>query len=95
MPARSKARGPVSPLVFGTYCDLVLALDADALSEAEALLKEIAAAPTASPELHVLDLGDPDTDPAANRYRRLVDTDESLPFTISPRRPRAPRPFAL
>jgi hypothetical protein len=76
--------GPVSPLVFGTYCDLVLALDADALDEAAALLKEIAAAPNAPAELRILELGDPDTDPAANRYRRLVDTDESLPFTINP-----------
>ena len=79
--------GPVSPLVFGTYCDLVLALDANALDEAEALVKEIAAAPNASPELHVLDLGDPASDPAADRYRRLVDTDETLPFTISPPKP--------
>lgn len=76
--------GPVSPLVFGTYCDLVLALDADALDEAEQLLKEIAAAPNAPAELRVIDLGDPDRDRSANRYRRLVDTDEGLPFTISP-----------
>ena len=76
--------GPVSPLVFGTYCDLVLALDANALDEAEALLREIAGAPTAPAGLRILDLGDPTVDPSANRYRRLVDTDESLPFTISP-----------
>ena len=79
--------GPVSPLVFGTYCDLVLALDANALDEAEALVKEIAAAPNASPELRILDLNNPDRDPAADRYRRLVDTDETLPFTISPPKP--------
>ncbi len=79
--------GPVSPLVFGTYCDLVLALDADALDEAAALLKEIAAAPNAPAEFQVLDLGDPETDASANRYRRLVDTDEGLPFTIHPPAP--------
>jgi hypothetical protein len=79
--------GPVSPLVFGTYCDLVLAIDTDALDEAEQLLKEIAAAPNAPAELRILDLGDPDVDPGADRYRRLVDTDESLPFTISPPAP--------
>lgn len=78
------ASGPVSPLVFGIYCDLVLAIDANALDEAEQLLKEVAAAPNAPSELRILDLGDPLTDPSANRYRRLVDTDATLPFTISP-----------
>jgi uncharacterized protein with HEPN domain len=81
------ARGPVSPLVFGIYCDLVLAIDANALDEAEQLLNEIAAAPNAPPELRILDLGDPLTDRSANRYRRLVDTDATLPFTISPPTP--------
>jgi hypothetical protein len=76
--------GPVSPLVFGAYCDLVLALDADALGEAEQLLKEIAAALNAPAELCVLALADPRVDAGADRYRRLVDTDESLPFTIEP-----------
>src|SRR5512142_1372844 len=66
--------GPVSPLVFGAYCDLVLAFDANALDEAEQILKEIAAAPNEPAELRVLDLGDPATDADANRYRRLVDT---------------------
>ena len=32
-------RGPVSPLVFGAYCDLVLAFDADDLGTAERLLR--------------------------------------------------------
>ena len=78
------ASGPVSPLVFGIYCDLVLALDADALDEAGQLLRELAAAPNAPAELRILELGDPRTDPSANRYLRLVDTDASLPFTIAP-----------
>ncbi len=78
------ARGPVSPLVFGTYCDLVLALDADALDEAEALLKEIASAGNAPPELRIIELGDTATDRTANRYLRLVDTDVDLPFSIFP-----------
>ena len=81
------SNGPVSPLVFGAYCDLVLAFDANALDEAEQVLKEIAAAPNELAELRVLDLGDPATDPDANRYRRLVDTDEGLPFTIHPPSP--------
>lgn len=76
--------GPISPLVFGAYCDLVLALDADALGEAERLLEEIAAAPNVLAELRVIELADPRVDAGADRYRRLVDTDESLPFTIEP-----------
>jgi hypothetical protein len=78
------ARGPVSPLAFGMYCDLVLAIDANALDEAERLLAEIAAAPAAEAGPRILDLGDPARDRSANRYRRLVDTDVSMPFTISP-----------
>lgn len=78
------ADGPVSPLVFGTYCDLVLAIDANALDEAEQLLKEIVGTPNAPPELRIFDLGDTRSDPVANRYRRLVDTDAAFPFTIWP-----------
>ena len=79
--------GPVSPLVFGTYCDLVLALDADDLDEAAVLFKEIAAAPNAPPGLRIIELGDTATDRMANRYLRLVDTDVDLPFSIFPPAP--------
>lgn len=78
------AAGPVSPLVFGAYCDLVLALESDALDEAAALLAEIAAAPSFAAGPLVGELGDPRRDRAANRYRRLVDTDPTMPFTICP-----------
>ena len=78
------AAGPVSPLVFGAYCDLVLALEGDALDQAEALLREIAAAPNLAAGPLVRDLGDPRSDPGAARYRRLVDTDPTMPFTICP-----------
>src|SRR2546423_792557 len=40
------ADGPVPPLVFGAYCDLVLPLQGDALAEAGTLLAEFAAPPT-------------------------------------------------
>ncbi len=78
------ALGPVSPLVFGAYCDLVLALGADALDEARRLLAEITAAPDPLPGPAVIDLGDPARDIAADRYRRLVDTDIDMPLTIVP-----------
>jgi HEXXH motif-containing protein len=77
-------QGPVSPLTFGAYCDLVLAFDGDELVEAERLLKEIAAAPNVGDGPRVLDLADPDEDAGAMRYRRLVDTDPECPITISP-----------
>jgi hypothetical protein len=78
------AAGPVSPLVFGAYCDLVLALHGDALEQAEALFQEIAAAPNLDPGPTIRCLDDPLTDPASERYRRLVDTDPEMPFTIAP-----------
>jgi HEXXH motif-containing protein len=78
------ARGPVSPMVFGAYCDLVLAIDANALDEARELLAEIIAAPNSPAGPFIVDLADPASDPEANRYRRLVDTDVDMPFTIAP-----------
>jgi hypothetical protein len=43
------ATGPVSPLVFAAYCDLVLALNSNDLGEAQAILSEIAEAPNTVP----------------------------------------------
>jgi len=77
-------RGPVSPLVFGAYCDLVLAIDADALDAARLLLAEIIAAPNSPPGPFIVNLGDPATDIEADRYRRLVDTDADMRCTIFP-----------
>lgn len=78
------AAGPVPPLVFGAYCDLVLALGANELDDAARLLREIADAPNAPGGPLIVDLGDPQADAMANRYRRLVDTDPTMPFTIWP-----------
>jgi len=78
------ADGPVPPLVFGAYCDLVLALQGDALDEAETLLEEIAGAPNTVPGPAIRCLEDPRRDPASARYQRLVDTDPMTPFTIVP-----------
>ena len=76
--------GPVSPLVYGAYCDLVLAIDADALDEARELLAEIIAAPNCPAGPRIIDLKDPKSDGKANRYLRLVDTDVDAPFSIAP-----------
>jgi hypothetical protein len=83
------AAGPVSPLVFGAYCDLVLAIDSNALDDAEALFAEIAASPNAPPGPLVIDLAQDDGDVAADRYRRFADTDVKMPFTPFPPRPEA------
>jgi HEXXH motif-containing protein len=78
------AARPVAPLTFGAYCDLVLALEADQLPEAAALLAEIAAAPPAAGGPALRRFGEPADDPAWERYRRLVDTDPAMPFTLQP-----------
>ncbi len=78
------AKGPVSPQVFGAYCDLVLALDADAHDEAEALFQEIAAAPNVPLGPRIIDLGHADENREANRYHRFANSDPELPLIIAP-----------
>ena len=76
--------GPVSPLLFGAYCDLVLALESDVPEDVPPLLAEIAAAPNIVPGPEIMVLADPASDPASNRYRRLMDTDAGMPSIIRP-----------
>ena len=79
------SRAPVSPLVFGVYCDLVLAITAGRLDEAAGLLDEIVAASDEAPTgLIVRALGDPAHDPDAARVQRLVDTDRDRPVVLCP-----------
>jgi hypothetical protein len=81
------ARGPVSPLVFGAYCDLVLALNSNALDQAQAIFSEISAAPNVARGPKIIDLADPSLDLATNRYRRFADTDVNMPISIGPPKP--------
>ncbi len=76
--------GPVPPLAFGAYFELVLALEGGEFDAARGLLLEIAAAPNHLGGPIVLDLGDPATDRAASRYHRLIDTDPNQPFQVLP-----------
>ena len=78
------ATGPVSPSVFGAYCDLVLALDADSLDEAQTLFREIADAQNVAWGPLIRELADPDQDPDSNRYRRFADGDPDMPLIIQP-----------
>lgn len=82
------ATGPVSPLVFGAYCDLVLALNSNALDEAQTIISEIAVAPNVRPGPRIIDLTDhPSLDLPANRYRRFADTDMTMPVSVGPPKP--------
>jgi len=77
-------KGPVPPIAFGAYFELVLALESGDLDVARQLLLEIAAAPSHAGGPIVLDLADPASDRASGRYRRLIDTDPSEPFEVLP-----------
>ncbi len=83
--------GPVAPLVFGAYGDLVLALEAGDAEHAGRLLRELAAAPNCSEALRVLELADPRADATAARYQRLIDTDPLAPFQLRPPPPELAR----
>ena len=75
---------PVSPLAFSLYCDLVIAIEGDELDEAGHLIDELVALPWHRPGLEILDLGDPQRDPVAQRYARFIDSDPDVPFQIFP-----------
>jgi HEXXH motif-containing protein len=77
-------RDPVPALTFGAYSDLVIALDEDRQDLAQALLAEIFATPNRPADLVIRDLTDPRTDPAADRYVRMIDTDPTASFIIEP-----------
>jgi hypothetical protein len=70
--------------VFGAYCDLVFAIEADRRDLVKALLAEIAAAPNRPADLAICDLADPTCDPIAARYVRLINTDPSASFNVLP-----------
>jgi HEXXH motif-containing protein len=76
--------GPVSSQVFGAYCDLVLDIESDRLDDAERRVSEILAAPSHRDGPVIVELLDPASDPASDRYCRLVDTDPGMPFRLVP-----------
>jgi HEXXH motif-containing protein len=76
--------GPVSPLIFGAYCELVLALESGELQDAHNLLQEISAAQNHDGGPAIVDLADPGKDRGSGRYLRLTDTDQTFRFDINP-----------
>ena len=73
---------PVSPLVFSYYSDLVLAIEADDLEEAERLFGELIRQPAHPGGLNISPLADPAQDAVARRYARFIDTDPSAQFQV-------------
>lgn len=76
------ARGPVSPLVFGAYFDLVLATDEGNLSAVRARLDELASTSNSPSNTRIVALKNAPSDVATGRYRRLFDTDPENPVSL-------------
>jgi hypothetical protein len=81
---------PVSPLAFSFYSDTVLAIEEDDIEEASRLLRELISLPEYPGGILITELGDPQQDPTAQRYARLLldsDTDDPVKFEVFPPSP--------
>ncbi len=76
------AAGPVSPLAFGRYYELVLALEAGDAEDARRVAEDLLARTLEDVEFRILDLADPGADPASACYERLFDSDPSTPLGL-------------
>jgi HEXXH motif-containing protein len=81
------AQGPVPPLTFAVYSDLVLAIDRHDLKEARRLFDLLLAARGAPDGLQLRDLGDRATDEDSDRYFRHTDTDDEVRLDLVPPSP--------
>lgn len=79
--------GPVSPLAFSFYCDLVLAIEGDDLEQASQLCSDLIRLPAHSGITNISELADPSHDATAQRYIRFINTDEAIEFEVSPPSP--------
>ena len=75
---------PISPLAFSYYCDLVIAIEQDDLTEARQLIQDLILLPPHSGGPEVVDLGDPQTDLHGERYARFLNADLDVNFEIFP-----------
>lgn len=75
---------PISPLAFSFYSDVVIAIEADDLDQANALLDELIRLPVHAGGTVISALADPKSDRTAARYARFIDTDPSITFEIFP-----------
>jgi len=76
--------GPVSPLAFSFYNDVVLAIEEDDIESASGLLTELTKLPPRTGGLEILDLPDPNQDAIGARYARFLNEDPSIKFEIFP-----------
>jgi HEXXH motif-containing protein len=76
--------GPVSPLAFATYSDVVFTIDADDLAEAARLLELLCVQPMPKPGLQIRELGTGMSAEDAARYVRQVATDPEISFNLVP-----------
>lgn len=78
-------RHPVSPLAFSYYCDLVLAIEKEDFDQAKALVNQLVLLSSPRDSTRVIDLGDPVTDRASERYARFVEAEQEGPaFEVFP-----------
>jgi HEXXH motif-containing protein len=75
--------GPVPPIAFALYSDLVLAIDADDLDLAEKLLRQLAALPNHPGDRVIRELKDPETDDESARLTRYIDSDPKMPLALT------------
>ena len=79
------AAGPVPSLVFGDYCEVVLAIDTGDLATAEQLFARILdRVPAPAGEPAVLAFRDPRSDPDSARVERLMNSDPDSETIILP-----------
>jgi hypothetical protein len=77
-------RGPVSPLAFSHYNDIVFAIEEDDLGEASRLFGELISLPPHPGGPIISELGDPSRDSVARRYARFLSEDASVKFEVFP-----------
>jgi hypothetical protein len=80
---------PASPLAFSYYSDAVLAIEDDDLSAASEVLGHLFRLPPAAGDLAIVDIADPERDPAARQFASFINADPSITFDIFPPTPAA------
>lgn len=80
--ARIEAR-PMPPLAFSLYADTVIAVQDGDLTEAARLVASLVQIPAPTGPTKIKALGNPATDPQAQRYVRYIDTDPTFPLEVA------------
>ena len=78
------AQGPIAPLTFSYYSDIVTALEDDDISSAQSLFDALLVLPSADSSMRVTDMGDPRHELSAGQYASFFATDTGIQFDIYP-----------